>query len=123
MHALKVLHGRLLPSESIVDFSLHFQILWRKLESVPTEDEAHEIFLAALRRPIRTTLNNKSVKGETTDMVIEQALQLELDEEEEAFSMSSLRQTLPQDEECHFRQAIQCTICLNSGHSAVDCNM
>ena len=37
--------------------------------------------------------------------------------------MSSLRQTLPQDEECHFRQAIQCTICLNSGHSVVDCNM
>ena len=37
--------------------------------------------------------------------------------------MSSLRQMLPQDEEHRFHQAIQCTICLNSGHSAVECNM
>ena len=60
------------------------------------------------------------MKGETVDMVNDRALQLELDEEEEAFSMSTLRQALPQDEERHFRQAIQCTICLNAGHSAVD---
>ena len=48
-------------------------------------------------------------------MVIERALQLELDEEEEGFSMSSLRQALPQDEEHHFHQVIHYTICLNSG--------
>ena len=112
-----------LPTETIADFSLRFQNLRRKLERSPAEDEARETFLAALRRPIRATLNNNSVKGETTDMVIERALQLELDEEEERFSMSSLRQALPQDEERQFRQAIQCTICLNSGHSAVECNM
>ena len=40
-------------------------------------------------------------------MVIERVLNLNLDEEEEAFSMSSLRQALPQDEERHFCQAIQ----------------
>ena len=73
--------------------------------------------------PIRVALNNNTVKGETTDMLIERALQLELDEQEEAFSMSTLRQALPQDEEGHFRQAIQCTICLNAGHSAVECNI
>ena len=112
-----------IPSESIADFSLRFQNLRRILERAPTEDEAHETFLTALRRPIRTTLNNTNVKGETADMVTERALNLELDEKEETFSMSSLRQTLPPDEELHFRQAIQCTICLNSGHSAVDCNM
>ena len=56
-------------------------------------------------------------------MVIERALQLELEDEDEGLSMTSLRQALPQDEEYRFRQAIQCTICLNSGHSAVDCNM
>ena len=87
------------------------------LERAPTDDDARETFLAALRQPIRTTLNNSSVKGETTDMFIERALQLELDEEEDT------GQELPQDEERHFRQAIQCTICLNAGHSAVDCNM
>ena len=79
-----------LPSESITDFSLRFQNLQRKLERASTDDEARETFLATLRRPIRTTLNNNSVKGETTDMVIERALQLELNEEEEAYSMSSL---------------------------------
>ena len=80
------------PSESITDFSLQFQNLRRKLERVPAEHEACKTFLAALWRPIRTTLNNNSVKAETTDMVIERALQLELDEEEEAFSMSTVQQ-------------------------------
>ena len=90
------------PSESIADFSLRFQNLRRKLERAPTEDEARETFLTALRRPIRTTLTNTSVKGETSDMVLERTLNLELDEEEEAFSMTLLRQALPQDEERHF---------------------
>ena len=83
-----------LPSESIADFSLRFQNLRRKLDRVPTEDEARETFLAALRRSIRTTLNNNSVKGEIADLVIKRALRLELEEEEEAFSMSTLRQAL-----------------------------
>ena len=92
-----------LPTESVMDFSLRFQNLQRKLERAPTCDETRETFLEALRRPIRTTLNTNSVKGKTTDMVIEGALQLELDEEEEGFSISSLQQALPQEEERHFR--------------------
>ena len=44
-------------------------------------------------------LNTHSVKGETTDMVIEQALQPELEEEYEGLSMASLRQALTQEEE------------------------
>ena len=38
-----------LPPESVVDFSLRFQNLSRKLERAPTDDEARETFLAALR--------------------------------------------------------------------------
>ena len=60
-----------LSSKSIIDFSLRFQNLRQKLDRVPTEDEVRETFLAALRRPIQSALNNNSVKGETTDMVIE----------------------------------------------------
>ena len=82
-----VLHNQ--TTASLAD-SLCFQNLQRKLERAPIDDEARETFLVALRRPIRKMLNNNSVKGETSDMVIERALQLELDEEEEAFSMSSL---------------------------------
>ena len=63
------------------------------------------------------------MKGETADIAIEWALQLELDEQEEAFSMSTLRQALPQDEERHFRQAVQCTTCLNTGHSTMECSL
>ena len=37
--------------------------------------------------------------------------------------MSSLLQAFPQNEEHHFCQAIQCKICLNSGHFAVEYNM
>ena len=73
-----------------MDFSLRFQNLQRKLERVPTDDKARETFLATLWRPIRTMLNSHNVQRETTDMVIERVLQLELDEEEEEFSMSSL---------------------------------
>ena len=62
-----------LPSESIADFSLRFQNLRQKLERARIDDEARETFLAALRRPIRTMLNNNSVKGETTNLVIERA--------------------------------------------------
>ena len=61
------------------------------------------MFLATLRRPIWTTLNTHSVKGETSDMVIERALQLELEEEDEGLSMASLWPALPQEEEHQFR--------------------
>ena len=37
------------------------------------------------------------------DMVIEQVLQLELEDEDEGLSMTSLRQALPQDEEYRLR--------------------
>ena len=90
-----------LPTESIADFSLR-----RNLTQTLVDEEAKETFLAALRRPIRTTLNTHSVKGETSDMVIERALQLELEEEDEGLSMALLRQALPQEEEHRFRQAI-----------------
>ena len=56
-----------LPTESIVDFSLRFQSLRRNLTRAPTDEEAKETFLAALRRPLRTMLNMHNVKGETTE--------------------------------------------------------
>ena len=65
----------------------------------------------------------KNITGQTVDTVIECALHLELEEEDEGLSMASLHQGVPRDEEYHFLQAIQCTIYLNSGHLAVDCNM
>ena len=74
---------------------MRFQSLWWQLTRASTNKEAKETFLAVLRWPIRTMLSTHSVKGETTDMVIERALQLELEEEDEGLSMASLRQPLP----------------------------
>ena len=92
-------------------------------DKTPIEDEAKETFLAALRRPLRTSLGMQNFKGYTTNIVIERALQMELEDEDDVMSITSLRQVLPRDEEYRLRQAIQCTICLNLGHSVVDCNM
>ena len=40
--------------------------------------------------------------GKTTDRIIDQALQMELDNEDEGMTMSSLRHALPRDEEYPF---------------------
>ena len=37
--------------------------------------------------------------------------------------MSALNRTLPTMEELQFRQAVQCTTCLNTGHSAIECSL
>ena len=91
-----------LPKESVADFNLRFPSLRHQLTRAPIEEEAKDTFLAALRRPLRTTLTTQSVKGETKDMVIEQALQLELEDEDEGLSLTSLWQALPQEEEYRF---------------------
>ena len=65
-------------------------------------DEAKGTFLAALRRTLRTTLGMQNFMGQMTDTVIERALQLELEDEDDGLSMASLRQALPGDEEYWF---------------------
>ena len=69
------------PKESVADFSLQFQSLHRQLIRILMEEYANNA--------------TQSLEGETADMVIEQALQLELEYEDEGLSMASLRQALP----------------------------
>ena len=38
-------------------------------------------------------------------------------------NMTNLSNNLPSLEELRFRQAVQCTTCLNTGHSTVECNL
>ena len=54
------------------------------------EDEAKETFLVTLRRPLRTMLTMQNFTYRTTDIVIEQALQMELEDEDEGMSMTLL---------------------------------
>ena len=37
--------------------------------------------------------------------------------------MASLQEALPTTEETQFKQAVQCTTCLNPGHSALECTL
>ena len=73
--------------ESVANFSLRFQNLRCQLTRDPTEDEAKETFLVALRRPLRTTLGLQNFTRQTVDTFIEKALQLELEDEENGLSM------------------------------------
>ena len=45
------------------------------------------------------------------------------DKNSSLMSMGALQGALPKEEDLRFSQAVQCTTCLNSGHSAVDCTM
>ena len=66
------------------------------------ENEAKETCLAALHRPLQTMLNMQNFTGRTADTVIEWALQLELEKEDDGMSMTSLRHALPRDKEYRF---------------------
>ena len=57
----------------------------------------------------------------TMDQVIDRVL--EMDKTSSFMSMGMLHRALPKEEELRFRQALQCTTCLNAGHSTVDCNL
>ena len=46
-----------------------------------------------------------------------------MDKTSSFLSMGMLHRALPKEEDLRFRQALQCTTCLNSGHSTVDCNL
>ena len=46
-----------------------------------------------------------------------------MDKNSSFMSLGVLHRALPKEEDLRFRQALQCTTCLNSGHSTVDCTM
>ena len=46
-----------------------------------------------------------------------------MDKHNSLMSMGALQRALPKDKDLRFRQAVQCTTCLNLYHSIVDCTM
>ena len=86
----------------------------------PTPEELTEIFLTGLREPLRTTLQIMDLSGQPIEEVIRRVLRLD---SAQSMSMASLQEALPTTEETRFKQAIQCTTCLNPGHSALECTL
>ena len=107
-------------NETVPQFVIRFQSLRRQLTRSPTPEELTEIFLTGLREPLRTTLQLMDLTGQPIEEVIKRVLRLN---SAQSMSMSTLQEALPTAEESRFRQAIQCTTCLNPGHSALECTL
>ena len=86
----------------------------------PTPEDLTKIFLIGLREPLRTTLQVIDLSGQPIEEVIRRVLRLD---SAQSMSMASLHEALPTTEETRFKQAVQCTTCLNPGHSALECTL
>ena len=83
-----------------------------------------DIFLEAIQEPLRTTLAVFDFSDQTIDKVIDKALAMDRTHKSKAtINMTNLTNNLPSLEELRFRQAVQCTTCLNTGHSTVECSL
>ena len=62
-------------------------------------------------------------KDQSLEQVIDKALIMDKMQTSNSMSMASLQRSLLTREELNFRQAIQCTKCLNLGHSTMECTL
>ena len=100
---------------------IRFQTLHSQLTRAPSEDEAKAIFLAALQEPLQTMCVVLDFRTSIIDQVIDHVL--EMDKNNTLMSMGALQRALPKEEELRFRQAVQCTTCLKTSHSTLECTM
>ena len=105
-------------NETVPQFVIRFQSLRRQLTRSATPEELIEIFLTGLRERLRRMLQIMVLSWQPTEEVIRRVLRLD---SAQSMSMASLQEALPTTEEMQFKQAIQCTTCLNPGHSALEC--
>ena len=107
-------------SQFVIRFqSLQFQIAKKNLDA-----ELKDIFLEAIQEPLRTTLAVFDFTDQTIDKVIDKALAMDRTHKSKAtINMTTLTNNLPSLEELRFRQVVQCTTCLNTGQSRVECSL
>ena len=99
-----------------------FQIL-RQLAHPALEEELKETFLTTLREPLRTTFAVVNFKDTTIEQVIDWVQVMDSAQTSNRLSMASLQRALPKEEDLRFWQGVQCTTCLNPGHSTVECTI
>ena len=109
------------PQETVAQFTIRFQDLYRQLAEDVSAYHISDTFLASLREPLRTTLALTDFSNQTIEQVIACVLAIDRTEHSTTFSMSSLQSTLPPQEDHRFRQALQCTACSGLGHVALEC--
>ena len=107
-------------NEIVPQFVIRFQNLRKQLTRSPTPEELIEIFLTALREPPQTKLQVIGLSGQPIEEVIRRVLRLD---SIQSMSMASLQEAIPTTEEMRFKQAVQCTTCLNPGHFTLECTL
>ena len=108
------------PHETVAQFTIRFQDLYRQVADDVSAQHIPDTFLSSLREPLRTTLALTNFANQTIEQVIARVLALDRTQHGAAFSMTSLQNALPQEDN-RFRQALQCTVCSGSGHLALEC--
>ena len=95
------------PHETMSHFVIRFQNLQLQiLKRIPNE-ELKDIFLEAIREPLRTTLAVFDIKNQSIDQVIDEALAMDQTHTgKNSMNMSTLHNNLPTMEELRFRQAV-----------------
>ena len=105
-------------------FVIWFQSLQLQIAKKIPDAELKDILLEAIQEPLRTTLAVFNFSDQTIDKVIDKALVMDRRHKSKAtINMNNLTNNFPSLEELRFRQAVQCTTRLNTGHSTVECGL
>ena len=106
------------------EFVIRFQNLRLQVARPIPEDELKDTLLAALREPLRTTLALFDFKNQSLEKEIDKALAMDRTQSNNTMTMAALHRSLPAvEEELRFRRAVQCTTCLNTEHSTMECSL
>jgi hypothetical protein len=108
-------------SESVAGCLLRFRAVQARLDTAPTEEIQKRQFLKALRDPLQSAFAFIDASTVTLTEIVNRALNL--DHQQLGHGLSQFRTIAPSPkaEEKAFQQAVQCTLCLQFGHTNVDC--
>jgi hypothetical protein len=107
--------------ESVAEFLLRFCAVQALLDTAPAEDIQKCQFLKAWKEPQRSSFTLMDFSTVPFTEVINRVLNL--DHHQLGLGLSQFRALAPplKAEEKAFQQAVQCTLCLQFGHSNVEC--
>ena len=95
------------PHETVSQFVFLFQNLQLQISEKIPKEELKDIFLEAIREPLRTSLAVFDFKNQSIDQVIDKALAMDRTHtRKNSINMSVLHTNLPTMEELRFRQAV-----------------
>jgi hypothetical protein len=91
------------------------------LDTAPAEEIQKRHFLKALQEPLRSAFALMDASTVPLTEIVNQALNL--DHQQLGLGLSQFRAVAPSSkaDEKAFQQAVQCTLCLQFGHSNVEC--